>query len=306
MKPRLLFSLLAICLISHTYGQIVEDFDGNSYNTIVIGSQLWMQENLKSVHFANGDPIPTSVDPVNNVFESIYQWSYEDDSSFVPDYGRLYSWYTTIDDRNICPAGWHVPSDSEWTVLSEFLGGSGIAGGLMKEMGTEHWNVTDASVTNSSQFTALPGGFRGNPTGFTNLGNMGLFWTSTPWGSLAFPRGYVYKLQASNGTLEQSIAVANCGLSVRCIEGNPQTSMPENSPDILALYPNPVSDQLTIQFPKPDIYQLIIRDTAGRTVLEKTLTDLTSIIPMGHVVNGVYSITITGLNLHFQDLLFVN
>ena len=145
----------------NTKAQTISDIDGNIYNTITIGTQIWTKENLKTTRFSNGDSIATTALPINNDSTSIFQWAYNQDSLNIPVYGRLFTWYAVTDSRNVCPTGWHVPSEAEWLSLANFLGGDTIAGDKMKETGTTHWLSTSNMVTNSSGFTALPGGKRG-------------------------------------------------------------------------------------------------------------------------------------------------
>lgn len=137
----------------------VTDYDGNVYQTVLIGDQCWMMENLKVTHYRNGDPIPHVTDGVTwgNLTSGAY-CNYNNDEGNVATYGRLYNWYAVDDSRNIAPAGWHVPSDAEWQTLVDYLGGDAVAGGKMKEAGTTHWASPNTGATNESGFTALPGG----------------------------------------------------------------------------------------------------------------------------------------------------
>jgi uncharacterized protein (TIGR02145 family) len=166
-------------ILSFTTGQVaVTDIDGNGYDIVTIGSQVWMVENLKVTHYANGDPIPVVIDNRQwaNLTTGAY-CNYNNDSSIVNIYGRLYNRYAIFDSRNICPVGWHIPTDAEWTTLETYLG-EAKAGGKMKEAGTRHWlidlswDITYKDVTNESGFSALPGSNRDlfgrflNPIGY--------------------------------------------------------------------------------------------------------------------------------------------
>ncbi|MFM9984642.1 MAG: FISUMP domain-containing protein [Flavobacteriales bacterium] len=308
MKQYSLFLFASISLPLFTPAQIVTDIDGNSYNTIAIGEQVWMQENLKTTHFANGDPIETTTVAVNNDSTTIYQWTYGDDSLNIPIYGRLYSWFAVTDSRNVCPVGWHVASDEEWTALAIELGGNDVAGFKMKETGTEHWSMTDTAVTNSSGFTALPGGFRGNPMGFTGLGVKGHFWTSTPWGSDAFPRAYTYLLQSHTGELQQSIAVANCGLSVRCLAGEVSQIPQPTTQNTIFIFPNPASENLTIQFETQMHFPSDIRifDAAGNLVYSDQLDKNCTTLQLGAISPGIYIVKITGIDYTHEHRLVID
>jgi len=138
----------------------VTDIDGNVYQTVSIGTQVWMKENLKVTRYRNGDIItPTNPATLDISGESApkYQWAYNGDEGNVAVYGRLYTWYAATDLRNVCPSGWHLPTDTEWTTLTTFLGGFKVAGGKLKETGSAHWQSPSTGATNQSGFTALPG-----------------------------------------------------------------------------------------------------------------------------------------------------
>jgi uncharacterized protein (TIGR02145 family) len=166
----------------------IVDIDGNIYNTVQIGTQCWTQSNLKVSKYRNGDNIPTGL--------SDAQWGsttsgayaiYNNDVANDALYGKLYNWYAVTDSRGLCPTGWHVPSDGEWTTLTDFLGGQSVAGGAMKSTATQPtlggWNTPNTGATNSSGFTGLPGGYRASGGGFYVLGDYGHWWSSSDAGS---------------------------------------------------------------------------------------------------------------------------
>ncbi len=158
------------------------DFDGNNYATVTIGTQTWMVEDLKVTHYRNGEEIPNVTDNAawTTLTNGAYCW-YNNDIANKTPYGALYNWFTVADARNIAPTGWHVPTDAEYTILTDYLGGTSIAGGKMKETGTTHWSSPNTGATNESGFTALPSGSRNNSDGlFTYLENYGGWWSSTP------------------------------------------------------------------------------------------------------------------------------
>jgi len=162
---------------------VCKDIDGNTYRTVQIGNQLWMAENLKVTHYRNGDAIPNVTDNA--------EWlnlttgaccSYDNNSSNASTYGYLYNWFTVNDGRYIAPAGWHVPTDAEWQILVDYLGGNSVAGKL-REAGTNHWDSPNSGATNESGFTALPGGWRHHfgDGSFSDLGSNACFWTATEY-----------------------------------------------------------------------------------------------------------------------------
>ncbi|MBK8884486.1 MAG: fibrobacter succinogenes major paralogous domain-containing protein [Bacteroidales bacterium] len=194
MKNELKFSVLIVLIQSVFFfnsckkdeqtpiDTAIKDGDGNTYSSVTIGTQVWLTENLKSTKYLNGDIIGTST-PVdlnlNGESTPKYQWAYEGNESNAVTYGRLYTWYAATDSRKVCPAGWHVPSDTEWTVLTTFLGGEAIAGGKLKEDGTAHWTTPNTGATNESGFKALPSGSRSGFGTFDGLGLYTDFWSIT-------------------------------------------------------------------------------------------------------------------------------
>jgi uncharacterized protein (TIGR02145 family) len=162
----------------------ITDIDGNLYGTIQLGDQLWMAENLKVTHYRNGDEIPTGLD--NSAWISTGEGAYtiyDDEPSNADIYGNLYNWYA-VETGNLAPDGWHVPSDEEYTILTDYLGGESVAGGKMKEEGNEHWHYYSDEVTeeatNESGFTGLPGGERHDDDGYyIFMGSAMTLWSST-------------------------------------------------------------------------------------------------------------------------------
>ena len=155
----------------------VEDIDGNKYRTIKVGNQEWMADNLRTSKYRNGDPIPNVTSYTNwSLMKSGAYCLYENDPDNEPFYGKLYNFYTISDERNICPTGWHIPTNEDWIALGDFLGGTGEAGGKMKDKGTAHWEWPNEGATNESGFTGLPGGMRrGNQENYN-------FWGKHIWG----------------------------------------------------------------------------------------------------------------------------
>ena len=199
------------------------DVEGNEYNFKRIGNQIWMTENLKTAKYSNGDTIATT-NPFNlNITGESnlsYQWVYGGNSDNITPYGRLYTWYAVNDPRNVCPIGWHVPTDDEMTVLENNLGGSNVAGGKLKEAGINHWLDPNTGATNSSGFTALPGGYRSHAGGNTisgtqTIGSYGFYWTVTSNDSqYAISRRIMFDDMASNVHITEKYD----GVSVRCLK----------------------------------------------------------------------------------------
>ena len=192
----------------------VNDIDGNIYKTIGIGSQTWMAENLKTTKYNDGTSIPIVTDGTAWAALSTpgYCWYNNDEATYKAIYGALYNWYT-VGTGKLCPTGWHVPSDAEWTTLTTYLGGEYVAGGKLKETGTTHWTNTNEWVTNEMGFTALPGGNRINGGAFSSVGLIGDWWSDTETGAYVW-----YRLMFYSGiNVGRSSSGKQIGSSVRCV-----------------------------------------------------------------------------------------
>lgn len=194
----------------------VTDIDGNVYHTITIGTQVWMVENLKVTHYRNGDPIPhVSEDTAWGPLTPGPAYCNYDNSGITANtYGRLYNWYAVADGPFIAPAGWHIPSEAEFTTLSNYLGGDWTgAAPKLTETGSAHWQSADtATATNESGFTALPGGSRSEYGVFGYLQTSGGWWCSTEKDNASA------WLRVINGYFGYANAHKNTGRSVRCIK----------------------------------------------------------------------------------------
>jgi uncharacterized protein (TIGR02145 family) len=193
-------------------GIIVKDVDGNIYQTLRIGSQLWMAENLKTPRYNDGIPIPrvSQFGLTFPVSTGVRGYINNDSARFNNIYGALYNWFT-VNSGKLCPTGWHVPSDDEWSDLIVFLGGTGVAGGKLKETGIVHWSDPNEGATNETGFTALPGGYSGNH------GSYGWWWSSTDYPISGYP--WLIRLNFLNGAADRMhILDKYDGVSVRCLK----------------------------------------------------------------------------------------
>lgn len=166
-----------------SFTTLLDDINDNIYNTVTIGSQVWMAENLKASKYRNGNFITKVTNPVSwkNLTSGAY-CSYTNSTTDSIKYGNLYNWYAVHDIRFLAPTGWHIPTQAEWTTLMNYLGGATVAGDKLKETGNSDWTGNYVLATNSSSFTALPGGFisiENNTYGFYNIGTDGKWWSST-------------------------------------------------------------------------------------------------------------------------------
>lgn len=194
----------------------VTDTNGNIYHTVNIGRQIWMTENLKTTKFSNGDSIPDIIDnEAWNTNPIAACCNYNNDTNITKTYGRLYNWYAVGDSRNICPTGWHVPTNSEWDILINYMGGDSIAGGKLKEKDTTHWESPNAGATNAIGFTALPGGNRVS-TGFCMaMGQLGLWWSATELNANVAWHQSISRITIG---VQSNTMNKDCGISVRCIK----------------------------------------------------------------------------------------
>jgi len=225
MRKAFLFSLLMILtvmlILSCSNTGTVTDIDGNVYQTIIIGDQEWMTENLKVTHYRNGDQIPNVTN--NSTWAGLSTGAYcvyDNMPANADTYGNLYNWYAVDDARNIAPEGWHVPTDEEWQILAEFLGGSSVAVGKMKSTGTIEggdglWYEPNTGATNESGFTALPGGYRLNFNGsFYTMSTHGYLWFSTEYNSVSAWHRF---LSYDSTNVYLSHYYKRSGFSVRCV-----------------------------------------------------------------------------------------
>ena len=158
-------------------GQMVKDIDGNVYGTVTIGTQVWMAQNLQTSKFNNGTSIPLIADKTqwSSLTTPAYCW-YNNDEATYKEYGKLYNWYT-VNTGNLCPSGWHIPSEAELNTLVNYLG-TNTAGCKLKEKGTVHWLSPNTCATNESGFTLLGAGRRNLNGDFNDLGGVGYIWTT--------------------------------------------------------------------------------------------------------------------------------
>jgi uncharacterized protein (TIGR02145 family) len=209
-----------------------KDIDGNTYKSVKIGTQVWMAENLKTTKYNNGDLIGTTTPATLDISGETtpkYQWTYDGNESNVNTYGRLYTWYAVMDSRNVCPTGWHIPTDAEWTILTDYLTNNGYGyQGSGNDIGksianTSGWTTYTTAGTvgddqisnNSSGFTALPSGYRGLNGGFDGINLSAYWWSSTELSATHVYYRRVYYLSIS---VDRDYAGSQNGFSVRCLK----------------------------------------------------------------------------------------
>jgi uncharacterized protein (TIGR02145 family) len=194
----------------------VLDIDGNSYNTIVIGSQIWFASNLKTTRLNDGTAIANVTDGTawSLLSTPAYAW-YNNDNAANGIYGILYNWQT-VGTGLLCPAGWQVPTESDMFTLQSALGGGLVAGGKLKETGTLHWSAPNTGATDEVGFTALPGGFRNYMGMFMNIGVNSSWWTS----SMISVDPSFFSMDANSAEMMIQFMFAKSGMYVRCMKNN--------------------------------------------------------------------------------------
>ena len=206
----------------------VSDYEGNTYKTVQIGTQTWMAENLRTTHYADGTILVdgSAAGDITGNYTTRYHFVYDNNNANATTYGKLYTWAAVMKGastsnsnpsgvQGICPTGWHVPSDAEWTELTTYLGGAVIAGGKMKVAGFISWNSPNTGATNESGFNALASGYRNIGGSFVYLGEYNFLWSTTQYNSSYTYRRYLrYNYDDTN----RNYSYKSNGFSVRCVQ----------------------------------------------------------------------------------------
>jgi uncharacterized protein (TIGR02145 family) len=223
-----MISMLAISCKKDTETLVsgtVTDIDGNIYHTVVIGGQLWMVENLKTTKYNDGTAIQELTDNTEWKSDSAgaFCWYNNDLATNGSTYGALYNWQV-INTGKLCPTGWHVPTNSEWAQLIDYLGGDSIACDMLKDNSGMYWTYSakDTFSSNETGFTALPGGYRDLKGTFSKINNIGIWWASTSFDvytSATSKLSYAYLFSLNKDSVNVTIGAnrLNMGFSVRCV-----------------------------------------------------------------------------------------
>ncbi len=302
MKANLLilFTIfLFICGVRLMQGQetgTVTDIDGNVYQTIKIGEQWWMAENLKVSRYRNGDNIPNVTNDSEWVNLTTGAWAYyNNDLSYGDTYGKLYNWYTVDDSRGICPEGWHVPSNQEWIALEDFLGGHAVAGGKMKS--TSGW-FQDGNGTNESGFSGLPGGGRNHENGqFSGMAGFGSWWSSTE----TYPDSAYRRQLRHYDTLvgRHPYSSKKLGVSIRCLKDDekpsdqPSTLSPGNATAGVGISPR----LRWLKSAHATTYNIQLTDNNGLNIDVDEISD-TTFIASGLAYETEYEWRVRSWNIH--------
>lgn len=233
----LLYSIAALLMLTSctkdepkTDPNTVKDIDGNIYHTVTIGTQTWLVENLKTTKYRNGDLIGTTTPSTKKIYSEStpkYQWAYAGNEANVTKYGRLYTWYTVTDNRNITPIGWHVPTHAEWTTLINYVTANvGTSISIVKALAsTTDWvpstiigeTGNNPLINNYSGFNAFPGGYRSvlSADTYYYFGNYTSWWSSDEFdASYAWYNG----ISSSSSVMYRFYHYKGTGFSVRCLK----------------------------------------------------------------------------------------
>jgi len=198
-------------------GQTVTDIDGNVYPVVTIGTQTWMAANLKTTKYRNGTPIPLVSDSLQwTTLSTPGYCNVKNSDANTAAFGRFYNWYAVNSSNNIAPVGWHVPADTEWTILSTYLGSG--PGGKLKATGLTYWSSPNSGATNSTGFNGYGAGDRSKNAAFNYFGTYGCFWCITAVDST---NAWEHVLSTNSTNLIKMSITKGLGINVRCIKDQP-------------------------------------------------------------------------------------
>ena len=281
-----LFLLTTLNIFAQMPGNGVTDIDGNFYNSVIIGDQEWMVENLHVSHFNNGDNIPT----LTTDGQGLSKWCYyQNDESYGLTFGKVYEGPAIVDPRLIAPEGWHIPNNQEWQTLIDNLGGNAVAGGKMKSL--ELWNSPNTGATNESGFSALPALGRNYTPDFqstTLLGKLTTFWSSQLQPLATYPID-IYFLEYNSAAITHYTIPPSAFFSVRCLKGASLNSNELNKPSI-KIYPNPTNDEIHLKLGL-GTFTVIVNNLLGQEIV-KINVDNDYAIKMERFGKGIYIVRI--------------
>lgn len=312
----LLSGILFVCI--PLLAQTVTDLDGNVYPTVTIGTQVWMAENLKVTHYANGDNIAyvrADTDWYNLNTGALSYYSHDTLNRNV--YGNLYNGFAVLDSRNVCPEGWHVPTDDEWVLLERTICSSATCtldfpyaslnsgwqgtdeGGKLKETGTLHWNSPNTGATNSSGMTVLPGGYRYWDGLFYTIGDYTILWTATEDSSQV--NMWFRGILNNRSDVYKGYGDKKNGMSIRCVTAASGSGLEERENDQEHFYPNPATDRLYVNFSSSLPAKLQVYNLMGALVMECALKEGSNEVNLFSLAAGVYFLQCRSSSRSFQQ-----
>jgi uncharacterized protein (TIGR02145 family) len=297
----LLFSFLSLFGFQNQ-AQTVSDYEGNSYNVITIGSQKWLKENLRSTRFKDGTAISLITDSAawGNLSTEGYCW-YMNDSATYSQYGIYYNWFTVATNK-LCPVGWHVSTDAEWTTLTNYLGGEAIAGGKLKETTTLHWTPPNVGATNQTGFTAIANGYRHGSGYYDNLLHNSYFWTAT-----AHISGNSWERSLCHDTINVLAEYfgRNTGMAVRCVMDTITAVNEIKQEQQIKIYPNPATGMIYIECEGIKGLVMQMYNMKGEAVLSKALLPAMNKIEIDAIAKGSYLIRCSGKDKSFEEKILI-
>ncbi len=292
------FILFSNIIFAQNLGSGVTDADGNVYETLIYGTQEVMKENLKTTKYCNGDTVENVSDYTLWSNLTTGAWSYYDnDFSNNSIYGKLYNFYAVSDSRNICPCNWHVPTEAEWNILLNYLGGPGVSqnvGGKMKETGFTHWQNPNYGATNESNFNGLPAGIRLLISDFYGKGQYLNLWTSTIYDSNnSYKRDLAYNANVFSGSTTIS---KKTGTSIRCMKDEALKNL-EYKFEKIKIFPNPTLTIFNVSIEdisEPLNYSL--HNLLGNFIDKGIFTTNENTVDISKLNQGIYFLTISSKN----------
>lgn len=291
MKKTILILVGLITLNIQSQAQTISDADGNVYNTVTIGTQTWLKENLKVTQLNDGTAISNETDSASwklLTTPAFCNFNNTSDQDTINTYGRLYNWFT-VNTKMLCPIGWHVPTDYEWDTLRNLLGGTAVAGGKLKEVGTLHWKAPNKNATDEYGFTALPANSRNSDGIFYPLGEYAYWWCSN---ELDANRAYYIGISNSTGSCFKSFYLKQPGFSIRCLKDSLLSNVNYNDNKTQQyIFPNPSTDRINVTC-ETNSGTIKIYSLLGEIVSQYNLDYGKTSIDISNLQTGIYIIKI--------------
>ncbi len=305
MKKQLGVLGLALMFVGfNTNAQVtMKDGDGKVYGTILTGSTYWIDQNLSTSKYANGDAIANVDDNTAWSLLTTGAWSFYDKSSGNGStYGKLYNWYAVDDSRGVCPTGWRVPTNTDWNNLGKTLGGDSLAGGKLKQTGTTFWSAPNTAATNQIGFNAMPSGYRGNGGAYGSLTGNAYFWVRESYnGTDAVGRNILYNSKALVTEHNNKLN----GFAIRCVKDY-TAGLNDQSLNAWNISINSLNATLTLNLIPELTEKVVIFDLNGAKVLELNTEKNTSLVVSTEAFHqGIYLVQLLSKNgevLGFQKI----